>query len=92
MLMKNLIHPNIIRLKEFWENDQFIKLVFQFIQGEDLLTFVKNRGILNEFVASKILKDLIKALIYLHSLGIMHRDIKPENVMIEINKSNSDFK
>ena len=47
---------------------------------------------MTEFNASKIIKDLIKALIYLHTLGIMHRDIKPENIMIETGKNGKEFK
>ena len=39
-------------------------------------------GPLDEFSAAAIVKNILKALAYLHKQGIMHRDIKPENVLI----------
>lgn len=39
-------------------------------------------GPLDEFSAAAIVKNILKALAYLHKEGIMHRDIKPENVLI----------
>lgn len=71
-LMKSLFHQNVIKLQDYFESDQFIKIVFQYVPGMDLASFVRLHGPLSELISSRIIKDLIEAIVYLHSLGIMH--------------------
>lgn len=43
---------------------------------------MKGKTFLEEYEASIIAKQLIEAVIYLNSLGLIHRDLKPENIMV----------
>jgi len=52
------------------------------VEGKDLLEFVKEKQFLNEFEASKISKQIMQGIDYLHNIGIVHRDLKPENIMV----------
>lgn len=41
-----------------------------------LYEYIKKKGFLEEFEASLVMKQLIDAVLYLNSLGIIHRDLK----------------
>ncbi|XP_075236870.1 MAPK interacting serine/threonine Lk6 kinase isoform X2 [Lycorma delicatula] len=74
-------HPNIIQLLEFFEDDNRFYLVFEKVEGGQLLSRIQERVHFSEREASFIIKDLASALNYLHSKGIAHRDLKPENIL-----------
>lgn len=74
-------HPNIIQLLEFFEDDNRFYLVFEKVEGGQLLSRIQERIYFSEREASMIIKDLASALNFLHSKGIAHRDLKPENIL-----------
>ncbi|XP_039295702.1 MAP kinase-interacting serine/threonine-protein kinase 1 isoform X2 [Nilaparvata lugens] len=74
-------HPNIIQLLEFFEDDNRFYLVFEKVEGGQLLSRIQERVYFSEREASMIIKDLASALNFLHSKGIAHRDLKPENIL-----------
>lgn len=61
------------------ENKVYISM--DFIKGQDLLSFVAERGPFQEKSAMGICKKILHGLNYLHYNGICHRDIKPENIL-----------
>jgi len=72
---------NIIHLIEYFEEDDHFYLVFEKIHGGPLLDRIQERKYFTEAEASSIIKDLAKAIKFLHSKGIAHRDLKPDNVL-----------
>jgi len=74
-------HPNIIQLIEYFEEPDRFYLVFEKINGGQLLDHIQNRVKFTEKEASMVIKDLASALQFLHKKGIAHRDLKPENVL-----------
>merc|ERR1719225_255582 len=76
-------HPNIIQLIEYFEEPDRFYLVFEKINGGQLLDHIQNRVRFTEKEASYVIKDLASALQFLHKKGIAHRDLKPENVLCE---------
>ena len=74
-------HPNIIQLIEYYEEADRFYLVFEKINGGQLLDHIQNRIKFTEKEASYVVKDLASALQFLHKKGIAHRDLKPENVL-----------
>ena len=82
----NLIkHPNIISLKDYFEDKNFIYFVTEYYNGGDLISFLdkkhKENSKISEKTAAKIIKKIAEGLKYLNFFGIIHRDIKPENIM-----------
>uniref|UniRef100_A0A170ZKA4 Map kinase-interacting serine threonine-protein kinase 1 n=1 Tax=Triatoma infestans TaxID=30076 RepID=A0A170ZKA4_TRIIF len=74
-------HPNIIQLLEMFEDDRRFYLVFEKVEGGQLLTRIQERGRFTEREAAEITRDLASALKFLHAKGIAHRDLKPENIL-----------
>ncbi|XP_015586396.1 MAP kinase-interacting serine/threonine-protein kinase 1 isoform X2 [Cephus cinctus] len=74
-------HPNIIQLIEFFEDDERFYLVFEKINGGQLLSRIQERVHFSEREASEIVREIASALNFLHKKGIAHRDLKPENIL-----------
>lgn len=91
--LKMCQHPNIIKLLDVFENNDYIYLVMELLQGGDLFTYLEKRKFkITEMQARKITHSLGAALYYLHSYGIVHRDLKPENVIMSDTTDSADVK
>jgi len=78
----NLIkHPNIIGLKDYFEDKKFMYLVTEYCSGGDLITFLEKNPKISEKTAAKIVRKIAEGIRYLNIFGIIHRDIKPENIL-----------
>ncbi|MFQ3218591.1 MAG: serine/threonine protein kinase [Paraglaciecola sp.] len=77
-----LQHPNIIRLLDKGKLGDHLFAVFSFIDGVTLKQKLFSCGALSPIDAFNIMMQVLDALIYTHSLGIVHRDIKPANIML----------
>ncbi|MFM6243323.1 MAG: protein kinase domain-containing protein, partial [Dolichospermum sp.] len=74
-------HSQIPTLLAYFEQDNRLYLVQQFIDGANLLQELKNQGIFSESKIRALLQDLLTTLEVVHEYGVIHRDIKPENIM-----------
>jgi MAP kinase interacting serine/threonine kinase len=74
-------HENVIQLIEYFEEKDRFYMVFEKMEGGSLLETIERRGHLTEQEASLVVRDIAKALDYLHKKGIAHRDLKPENIL-----------
>lgn len=79
--MKKLRHKNIIDLYHaFIEGKQMI-MIMELATGGELTDFVRKKGRLDEIEARRIIIQIINAIAYCHSSGVVHRDLKLENIM-----------
>lgn len=74
-------HPTIIQLIEFFEDEDKCYLVFEKVNGGQLLNRIQERVRFTEREASEIIREIASALNFLHKKGIAHRDLKPENIL-----------
>ena len=74
-------HPQIPSLDAYFEDNKYLYLVQQFVDGDNLLTLCQNQGIWQESQVKQLLLELLPVLKFIHEQKIIHRDIKPENIM-----------
>uniref|UniRef100_A0A061S5M4 non-specific serine/threonine protein kinase n=1 Tax=Tetraselmis sp. GSL018 TaxID=582737 RepID=A0A061S5M4_9CHLO len=74
--------PNVIRLLDVVRDQQSKtpSLIFEYINNTDFKVLYPT---LSDYDIRYYIFELLKALDYCHSQGIMHRDVKPHNVMID---------
>jgi serine/threonine-protein kinase len=77
-----LQHPHILPLHDSGEAGGFLYYVMPFVPGESLRERLAQHGELPIHDAVRILCEVVDALAYAHSMGVVHRDIKPDNVML----------
>lgn len=80
-------HPQIPDLLAFFEQDQRLYLIQEFIDGQDLLRELLQRGNFSEQEVRQILANLLPVLEFVHKQQVIHRDIKPENIIRQQNGS-----
>src|SRR2546425_4428246 len=76
-----LTHPHILSLLDSGEAAGVLYYVMPYVPGDSLRARLQREGELPISVAVQIFREVLDALAYAHSQGIVHRDIKPENVL-----------
>ncbi|MEH2181504.1 serine/threonine-protein kinase [Nostoc sp.] len=74
-------HLKIPTLLAYFEQDNRLYLVQEFIDGQNLLAELQQQGIFNEQKVRELLLDLLDILKTVHQYKVIHRDIKPENII-----------
>lgn len=77
----NLDHPQIPKLYEYFERDNNLYLVQEFIDGMSLCEEFQQQGPFGEQKIQTILEELLPVLVYIEEQNLLHRDIKPANIM-----------
>ena len=83
--MRKLNHPNITKILETFEDDKYIFIIMEYINGGNLFSFVKKRRKLSEKISKFLFRQIIEGIQHIHSKKIVHRDIKLENILIDLN-------
>ncbi|TVY70794.1 Serine/threonine-protein kinase srk1 [Fusarium oxysporum f. sp. cubense] len=83
-IMRQLDHPNIIKLVEFSESRQYYYIILELAPGGELFHQIVRLTYFSEELSRHVIVQVAKALEYLHEeKGVVHRDIKPENILFE---------
>jgi tRNA A-37 threonylcarbamoyl transferase component Bud32 len=80
--LARLNHPNVVRLISFIQHQDTYAIVMEFIEGKTLDRILQDKGIIPAADAADFFVEVLAAMHYAHSLGIIHRDIKPSNICV----------
>ena len=82
IILKNLDHPNIMKLYEFFEDSDNYYMVSEYCDQGDLYEKMEKLNCMNQIVVKFLMEQIFNAVAYLHSKGVFHGDIKLENIML----------
>lgn len=82
-LLKELSHPNIIKIDRVFHTEFNIYIIEEFITGGDLMSYIERHNWrVNPEESCLVIYQILKAVSYLHHNNITHRDLKPENILM----------
>ncbi|KAK0411351.1 hypothetical protein QR680_005612 [Steinernema hermaphroditum] len=82
-IMKQLDHPNIVKLYQVMETDQTLYLVMEYASGGEVFDYLVAHGRMKEKEARAKFRQIVSAVQYLHQKNIIHRDLKAENLLLD---------
>jgi eukaryotic-like serine/threonine-protein kinase len=77
-----LSHPRMVKIFDHGRDGDVDFIVMEYIDGEDLKTYLRRSGPLDEARVRAIGAQVCEVLEYAHREGIVHRDIKPQNILL----------
>jgi len=80
-VLRRLDHPNVVKLLEAYESKSSVYLVMELVTGGELFDRIVEKGSYTEKDAADLIKQVLSAVAYMHSSGVVHRDLKPENLL-----------
>jgi serine/threonine-protein kinase len=82
-IQQKLKHDNIVSLIAFFQEAGTYYIAMEYAPGISLKQLIGRTGPITSERAVPMMLQILSALAYTHSLGIIHRDIKPSNIMID---------
>ncbi|XP_024394414.1 serine/threonine-protein kinase RUNKEL [Physcomitrium patens] len=83
--LHSLDHNNVLKFYAWYETSAHLWLVLEYCVGGDLLTLLRQDTRLPEESIHDFARDLVQALQFLHSKGVIYCDLKPSNVLLDEN-------
>ena len=90
-ILRKISHPNIVNIYEIFEDSKKFYIMYELIEGGELFEAITSKGFFREKDACVVMRQILKAVNYLHNMNIVHRDLKPENIML-VSKSKFEVK
>lgn len=78
----NLLHPNIVTVYDFGQDEGRYFMVMEFVDGIDLKTLERRRGALGLDQALPMMLEICAGVGYAHRAGLVHCDLKPHNILL----------
>jgi cyclin-dependent kinase len=81
-LLKELQHPNVVRIHDVIHTNRKLILVFEFVD-QDLKKFMTSCDkILDMRIIKSLMYQLCRGIAHCHKMKVLHRDLKPQNLLV----------
>jgi len=91
-ILKKIDHPNIMKVYDFFQDDECFYIVSEYCNGGELFDKISNMTHFSEKFAAETMKQIFSAISYCHHHNIVHRDLKPENILYDSKHSGASLK
>jgi len=91
-ILKKMENPYIIKLYDIFDSEDDLYLVMELVTGGELFDRIVEREQYSEANAKEVMRQLLVAIQYFHSQGVVHRDLKPENLLLENERDDTNIK
>ncbi|KAG7244685.1 hypothetical protein INR49_029704 [Caranx melampygus] len=81
MILKMIKHHNILQLVDTFETKKEYFLFLELATGREVFDWILDQGYYSERDTSNVMRQVLEAVAYLHSLKIVHRNLKLENLV-----------
>ena len=86
-IMKQLDHENTIKLHEFFQTNNNLYFIMEYINGGTLSDYLSSYKLktgkpFSQKMIQHFVKQIVQGLIYIHSKNIIHRDLKLDNILL----------
>ncbi len=81
-ILKNLDHPNIIKIYEIYVTSTSFHIISEYCPGGDLFDKLEYHNYFSEKQVAYLMRQILSSVSYLHDNNVIHRDIKLENILV----------
>ncbi|KAJ8258608.1 hypothetical protein COCON_G00176200 [Conger conger] len=81
LILKMVKHPNILQLIDVYETRKEYFLFLELATGREVFDWILDQGYYSERDTSNVIRQVLEAVAYLHSMQIVHRNLKLENLV-----------
>ncbi len=82
-LMVKIHCPFIVNIKSAFQDEKYLYIISDFMQGGDLYYHIHDKGVLDFEEAQFYISEIVLGLEYLHKNNMIYRDLKPENILLD---------
>ncbi|KAL0978631.1 hypothetical protein UPYG_G00173090 [Umbra pygmaea] len=81
LILKMVKHPNILQMVDVYETRKEYFLFLELATGREVFDWILDQGYYSERDTSNVIRQVLEAVAYLHTMNIVHRNLKLENLV-----------